>query len=258
MEQPFSGRVAVVTGAAGAIGAATVRRFIERGAAVVGDDVSAEGLSKLQAQLVGEARARFVPVVADVTTREGARTLAERATAAFGRLDILVNVVGGPKDARLLDMTEHDWEWVLRLNLTSAFLCMQAALPYMVAQRFGRIINISSRAKDAVPWFWQAGVGRTNYAAAKAGLIGLTRAAAAELAEFGITVNCVSPGPIVTDRNRSLFERLEQDPNVTPPSRLIPLRRCGRPEDVAVAITFLALEESGYITGQVINVDGGL
>jgi 3-oxoacyl-[acyl-carrier protein] reductase len=156
-------------------------------------------------------------------------------------------------------MTDEAWERVLTVNLTTAFLCTRAAARVMREQRYGRIVYISSTAKDGVPWFAQAGVGRSNYAAAKMGLLGLARAAAAELASHGVTVNVVVPGPILTPRTAPGFRRLEEDERVrAKPLDVIPLGRYGVPQDVANAVAFLVSDDAAYITGHELYVSGGL
>ncbi|MCL6553273.1 MAG: 3-oxoacyl-[acyl-carrier-protein] reductase, partial [Firmicutes bacterium] len=217
-------------------GAAVVVHYAHRQEAA--DAVVAEIVA-----LGGRARA----VAADLTRPEQAAAVVAAATDAFGRLDILVNNAGTTRDGLVLRMTDEDWQQVLATNLSGAFYCIRAALREFLRQRSGRIINVASAAGQA------GNAGQANYVAAKAGLIGLTRAVAREVGSRGITVNAVAPGYIAA----GMTERL---PSGTTARYLqqIPLGRAGTPEEVAAAVVFLASDAAAYITGQVLNVDGGM
>jgi 3-oxoacyl-[acyl-carrier protein] reductase len=186
-------------------------------------------------------------VAADVSTAEGAATLVEYATKKLGRLDILINNAGITRDGLAMRMSEEDWDSVIDLNLKGAFLCAKAALRPMMRARWGRIINVSSVAGVI------GNAGQANYSAAKAGLIGLTRSLAREYAARCITVNAVAPGYIPS----TIWDTVPEDAKSAIMAQ-IPMGRTGTPAEVAAAIAFFASEEAGYITGQVLTIDGGL
>ena len=188
-----------------------------------------------------------VAVQGDVSTAEGCKKLFDAAMEAYGRVDILVNNAGITRDNLLLRMTEADFDAVLNANLKGAFLCCKEAARRMVRQRYGRIINLSSVVA------LRGNPGQANYAASKAGLIGLTKSLARELASRNVTVNAVAPGFIETDMPAALPEAVR-----TAMTGDIPLQRPGTPEDVANAVAFFAAEQSGYLTGQVLCADGGM
>jgi 3-oxoacyl-[acyl-carrier protein] reductase len=247
-------RIAVVTGAANGIGRAVAERLAEEGARVVAGDIEAAALEKC----VGKIQARggtAVAVVGDVTEAEGARRLVETAVARFGRVDILVNVVGGSRTAKIWEMPDETWDAVIRLNLRAMFLCTRAAAPHMMRQRYGKIVCISSGAREGTPWTAYY-AGGSAYSAAKAGVHGFIRDVALELAEHGINVNAVAPGPIDTERVGKDLRRLDETVEFSP-SRMTPLRRLGTPREVAHAVLFLASDEASYITGHTLPVTGG-
>lgn len=239
-------KVALVTGASQGIGRATARALAEAGAKVAAAARNADKLASLVAEIEaagGEALA--VPM--DVADAAQVKTGFHVLLAKFGRLDILVNNAAITRDTLALRMKLEDWEAVLRTNLTGAHLCTQQALGAMLKQRSGRIINITSVVAET------GNAGQANYVASKAGLIGLTRAIAVEVASRSITVNAVAPGFIATPMTDPLPDELKEKMK-----SLIPLGRFGSDRDVAAAVVFLASDEAGYITGQVLGVNGGL
>src|ERR1700681_2556641 len=242
----LSGRVAFVTGASQGIGRACALRLAKEGAPVA---VAARNQEKLN-ELVSEittAGGKSAALTLDVADEEQVKTTIKSALAQFGKIDILVNNAGIARDQLVMRMKRADWDAVLNTNLTSAYLCIQQVIPSMLKQRWGRIINITSV-------FGQIGqAGQANYAASKAGLIGLTMAMAREVASRNITCNAVAPGFIETSMTAALSEEFRQSAVKT-----IPLGRVGSPVDVAGAVCFLASDDASYITGHVLNVNGGL
>ena len=239
-------KVALVTGASQGIGRATSLALAEAGAKVGIAARNTEKLASLAAEIAaagGEALA--VPM--DVADAAQVKTGLQQLLAKFGRLDILVNNAAITRDTLALRMKLEDWDAVLRTNLTGAHLCIQQALGAMLKQRAGRIINLTSVVAET------GNAGQSNYVASKAGLIGLTRAIAIEVASRNITVNAVAPGFIATPMTDPLSPELKDKMK-----SLIPLGRFGTDRDVAAAIIFLASDEAGYITGQVLGVNGGL
>jgi 3-oxoacyl-[acyl-carrier protein] reductase len=242
----LAGRVALVTGASQGIGHACALALAREGASIA---VAARNHEKLEA-LVAEitsAGGNAAAFVMDVADEEQVKAGIKAALAHFGKIDILVNNAGITRDQLVMRMKRADWDSVLNTNLTSAYLCIQQVIGSMLKQRWGRIINVSSV-------FGQMGqAGQANYAASKAGLIGLTMAMAREVASRNITCNAVAPGFIETSMTAVLSEEFKQTA-----VKQIPLGRVGSPEDVASAVCFLASEQAGYITGHVLNVNGGL
>jgi len=247
----LDGRVALVTGAARGIGAATARRLAEEGAGVALADLDAEGVTATASELTS-AGLRAVALACDVSNDEQVRRSVDQTVGQLGRLDILVNNAGIIRDNLLFKMTDDDWDRVLGVHLRGAFLCARAAQKPMVEQKYGRIISLSSTSA-------LGNRGQVNYSAAKAGLQGLTRTLAVELGRFGITANAVAPGFIDTDMTRATARRLGITPEQmqTQLSQFIPLQRVGQPSEVASVIAFLASDDASYVSGQVIYVAGG-
>ena len=248
------GRVAVVSGAAQGIGRAVVDRLAAEGARVVAGDIDASLLERSVSELQ-KSGATVVGVVGDVTEPPSAKQLVDTAAERFGRVDILVNVVGGARNAKVWEMREEDWDHVLRWNLRSAFLCTRAAVPHMIQQRYGKIVCISSGAREGTPWTAYY-AGGASYSAAKAGVDGFIRDVALELAQYGINVNAVAPGPIDTERTGENLKQLDRTVAFSP-SKMTPLGRLGLPIEVANAVLFLASDEASYITGHTLPVTGG-
>lgn len=244
--RPLDGRTAIVTGGTRGIGAAVAALLAEHGAAVV---VSGRDAARLQkaVQELEERGASVHGVVADAAKREDADRLVEAAKERYGRLDLLVNNAGITRDGLLIRMKDDDWDRVMEVNLRGAFLMTRAAAKLMVRQRSGRIINIASTAGA------MGNPGQANYSAAKAGLIGFTKATARELAHWGILVNAVAPGLIETDMAAAI-------PAAAREALLaqVPLKRIGSAREVAEMVGFLAGDGAAYVTGQVLHVNGGL
>lgn len=247
----LDGRVAFVTGAGRGIGAATALRMAEEGARVALADVDTEGCQQVAAEL-SQIGSEGLVLRCDVTDSAIVQEAVDETASQFGRLDILVNNAGIVRDNLLFKMPEDDWEMVMNVHLKGAFLCSRAAQKYMVQQKYGRIVSLSSTAA-------LGNRGQANYSSAKAGLQGLTRTLAIELGPFGITVNAVGPGFIDTEMTRSTARRRGLDPDtvIAEASKIIPVRRVGQPRDVANVICFLSSEEASFVNGQVIYVAGG-
>jgi 3-oxoacyl-[acyl-carrier protein] reductase len=242
----LSGRVALVTGASQGIGRACAIRLAQSGATVA---LAARNQEKLEevAQQIQSANGTAATFSLDVSNEEQIKAAFKAVIGQLGKIDILVNNAGITRDQLVMRMKRPDWDAVLNTNLTAAYLCIQQVIASMLKQRWGRIINITSI-------FGQTGqAGQANYASSKAGLIGLTMAIAREVGSRSITCNAVAPGLIETAMTSNLSDELKQSA-----LKNIPLGRNGTPEDVANAVAFLASEEASYITGHVLNVNGGL
>jgi len=240
----FKDRVAIVTGAGSGIGAATARRLASEGAAVVVADWNEEGAAKVAAE-IETAGGRAAAVKCDVSKKADADAVVRRALDAFGGLHVLVNNAGITRDGFAKKLGEDKWDQVLAVNLKGTFLCCQAAMPPMMEKNYGRILTTASIAVFGNP-------GQANYAASKAGVIGLTRTLALELSRNQITVNCVAPGATDTAMFNGVPEEIKQKIIGT-----IPLKRMAKPEEVAALHAFLASDEAAFITGQVVFCDGG-
>jgi 3-oxoacyl-[acyl-carrier protein] reductase len=242
----LSGRVALVTGASQGIGRACALQLAAEGASVAVAARNQERLDEL-VERISASGGQAAAFRLDVAEEEQIKLAFRAALAQFGRIDILINNAGITRDQLVLRMKRADWDAVLDTNLTSAYLCIQQVIGSMLKQRWGRIINLASV-------FGQTGqAGQANYASSKAGLIGLTMAIAREVGSRGITCNAVAPGFIETAMTSSLSDELKQNA-----IKMIPLGRVGTPEDVAHAVAFLASEQAAYITGHVLNVNGGM
>jgi 3-oxoacyl-[acyl-carrier protein] reductase len=241
----LTGKIALVTGASRGIGAAIAKTLAGQGASVVAAARGANAESTVTDILLRGGKAEAASL--DVTDPAMIDDVVKGTLAKYGRIDILVNNAGIARDQLLLRMKRDDWDAVIATNLTSAYSCMQAVLRPMLKQRGGRIIAIGSVVGQ------MGNAGQANYAASKAGLIGLAKALAREVASRGITVNVVAPGLIDTDMTRALAEATSDNW-----AQQIPLGRLGTPEDVANTVCFLASDEAAYITGQVIAVNGGM
>ena len=242
----LSGRVALVTGASQGIGRACALKLADAGAAVAVAARNQQKLDELVAQ-ISAAGGKAAAFVLDVGDEEQIKSVFKTALAHFGKIDILVNNAGITRDQLVMRMKRADWDSVLNTNLTSAYLCIQQVIGSMLKQRWGRIINVTSV-------FGQTGqAGQANYAASKAGLIGLTMAIAREVGSRSITCNAVAPGFIETAMTATLSDDMKQTG-----LNMIPLGRIGTPDDVAGAVRFLASDEASYITGHVLNINGGM
>jgi 3-oxoacyl-[acyl-carrier protein] reductase len=240
-------RIAIVTGASRGIGRAIALELGKRGATVV---VNYKGSAAAADEVVGQIKAdgsEAMAFQADVGDEEQANALIKAATDAYGKLDILVNNAGTTRDNVIMMMKAEDFDMVLDTNLRSAWLCSKAAVRTMMRKRYGRIVNITSVSGVV------GQAGQTNYSASKAGLIGLTKSLAREVASRGITVNAVAPGFVLTDLTKDLPQELTAKLN-----ELIPLGRWGNVEEIGYAVGFLVSDEASYITGQVLTVDGGM
>lgn len=239
----FKGKVIVVTGSGRGIGRTIAERFAKAGGTVVISDLDDATVRQVAAEIGGGA----IGIAANVTSADDVARLLEETSSKLGSVDVVVNNAGITRDTLMIRMDEQDWDMVLDINLKGAFLVTKAASRIMMKQRRGRIVNISSVVGLT------GNAGQSNYSASKAGLIGLTKSAAKELASRGVTVNAVAPGYIETEMTKNLPEAVRDDYMTR-----IALKRPGSPDDVASAVMFFASDEAAYVTGQVLAVDGGL
>ena len=239
-------KVAVITGASRGIGKSIALALAAQGASIVAVDMDQASTDAVVAELQ-DAGGKALAVVGNVTVTADAERMIDAAMEAFGRVDILVNNAGITRDGLLMRMKDEDWDAVLSVNLKGAFLCTRAAFKVMSKQRYGRIINIASIVGQ------MGNAGQANYCASKAGLIGLTKSNAREMAKRNITVNAVAPGFISTAMTDALSDKVRAEL-----TSQIPMDRLGSADDIANAVLFLASEASGYITGHVLAVNGGM
>lgn len=239
-------KIAVITGASRGIGRSIALALSKEGATIVAVDMDQTATDAVVAELKS-AGGNALGVVGNVTAPEDVERMINVAVETFGRVDILVNNAGITRDGLLMRMKDDDWDAVLSVNLKGAFLCTRAVSRVMSKQRYGRIINIASIVGQ------MGNAGQANYCASKAGLIGLTKSNARELAKRSVTVNAVAPGFIATAMTDALSDKVREEL-----AAQIPMERLGSSDDIANAVIFLAKEESGYITGQVLAVNGGM
>ncbi len=242
----LEGKVALVTGGAQGIGRAIGLLLAQRGATIVISDINIQKAEETAKEIETLGR-KAMAVQVDVGNYQEVENMVDAIVERFSRIDILVNNAGITRDKLILRMSEEDWDSVIRINLKGTFNCTKAVLKYMSRQRSGKIVNIAS----VVGMMGNAG--QANYSASKAGIIGFTKTIAREFAQRGINVNAIAPGYIQTPMTDVLPEKVKEELR-----RLIPMERLGQPEDVAQAVLFLVSEASSYITGQVLNVNGGI
>ncbi|QSO54838.1 beta-ketoacyl-ACP reductase [Alicyclobacillus curvatus] len=247
----LTGRVAMVTGAGRGIGAATAKRLAQDGATVAVIDLR-EADTEATVKAIQEAGGTAIGIGCDVSQAAQVDEAVSKIVEDFGRFDILVNNAGVIRDNLLFKMTESDWDMVMNVHLKGAFLCTRAAQAHMVTQKYGKIVNTSSTSA-------LGNRGQANYSAAKMGLQGFTRTLAIELGPYNINVNAVAPGFIDTDMTKATAERVGVDPEAFKKmaAEQVPLRRVGKPEDIANVVAFLVSEDASYVSGQVIYIAGG-
>ncbi|EIW18060.1 MULTISPECIES: 3-oxoacyl-[acyl-carrier-protein] reductase [Pelosinus] len=243
----LDGKVAIITGASRGIGRSVAIELAKLGAKVVINYAGNEAAAEEVKNIIVAAGGQGIVIKADVGDVEAVDAMVKETISTFGKIDILVNNAGITRDNLLMRMKEEDWDAVMNINLKGVFVCTKAVSRIMMKQRAGKIINMTS----VVGLMGNAG--QANYAAAKAGVIGFTKSMAKELASRGITVNAIAPGFIGTDMTAVLSDQVK-----TELTEKIPAGRLGSPEDVAAAVTFLASDSANYITGQTLNVDGGM
>jgi 3-oxoacyl-[acyl-carrier protein] reductase len=240
------GKVALITGAAQGIGKAVALLLAQNGADLVVSDINMEKAEETAKEIESLGR-KAMAIKVDVANYTDVDRMTQAVMERFGHIDILVNNAGIARDKLILRMTEEDWDAVLNINLKGTFNCTKAVIKHMAKQRSGKIVNIASVVGE------MGNAGQANYAASKAGVIGFTKTIAREFAQRGINVNTIAPGYIQTPMTNGLSEKVKEELK-----RLIPMERLGQPEDVAHAVLFLVSETSSYITGQVLNVNGGI
>lgn len=241
----LDGKVAIVTGAGRGIGRGIALKLAEEGAKVVVSDIDITGAESVVKEIEALGH-KAIAVQTNIAKKDDVERMFSEAKEKLGDVDIIVNNAGINRDGMLHKMSDEQWDQVIGVNLTGTYYCTQMAAKLMRERQYGRIINISSAS-------WLGNIGQANYAASKAGVVGLTKTAARELASKGVTANAICPGFIETDMTKSVPEKV-WDIMISK----IPAKRAGKPEDVANLIAFLASDEAGYITGEVINVGGGM
>ena len=243
----LTGKVALVTGASRGIGQAAAIELAKAGADIIVNFIGNEAVAQETVEAIEALGRKAIKIKANVGDADDVQAMVDKAHATFGHIDILVNNAGITRDGLLIRMKDSDWDEVLNINLKGVYLVTKAVAKLMVKQRAGRIINMTSVSGVT------GNVGQANYAAAKAGVIGFTKTCAKELAARGITVNAIAPGFIETAMTDVLPEKIKEGIAAT-----VPLGRMGQPEEIAGVVTFLASDFASYITGQVLNVDGGM
>ena len=241
----IANKIAIVTGGAGGIGGAIVRRFAREGARVAIADIDAEAAKAAASQLTAQGT-DAIALVADVTRKKSVGEMIQAVLDRWGRIDILVNVAGGAERKPVVDMTAADWDHVVDMNLKSVFLCSQAVLPDMLQRKYGKIVNISSI------YGFTGNATRSSYAAAKAGVAAFTKSLALEIVNNGISVNAVAPGRVTTPRVRNRYS----DEAWAAAVAQVPMGRAGTPDEIASAVLFLVTDENSYVTGQTIHING--
>lgn len=247
MFSALRGQTALVTGGSRGIGRSIALALAEHGVKVAVNYAGSEAAAQETVARIAELGSEGIALRGDVGNSEQAEALVKEVLNTWGRIDIVVNNAGITRDNLIMRMKEEEFDQVIETNLKGVFNCLKAATRPMMKQRYGRIINISSVVGVT------GNPGQANYSAAKAGVIGLTKASARELSSRGITVNCIAPGFIDTDMTRELSEEVRSELE-----KGIPLARLGRPEEIAMAVLFLASEGAAYMTGQTLHVDGGM
>lgn len=237
-------RVAIITGAAAGIGFATAKKFLEEGATVAICDVSEDAITKAADEL--SQYGRVIGYKVDITDREAVSAMAEKVKAEFGKIDILINNAGIVMDAQFYKMTDIQFEKVIEVNLIGTYNCCKAVVPAMMEQKYGRIVSMASVSA------FNGAFGQSNYAASKAAIMGMTRSMGRELGKYGITVNAVAPGSVMTAMFAGIPEELKEKK-----LKEIPVRRFGDPSEIANVCAFLASDEASYVNGTTLVVDGG-
>ena len=247
-------QIAIVTGAAKGLGQSISYRLAKEGAKLVLADIDIAKL-KETGKVIENEGGQVIAVECDVTEEKPAQNLIKTAMDEFGQIDILVNNVGGSKNSKIWEMPLDDWDYTIKLNLRSTFLCTKAAVPHMIKRRQGKIICLSSGSREGTPWtaYYEGG---SAYSACKAGVHGFMRDLALELAEYNINVNCVAPGPIDTEIAGENLRKLNETVEYSP-EKMTPMGRLGKPVEVANAVLFLASDEASYISGHTLSVAGG-
>ncbi|MBS1963472.1 MAG: 3-oxoacyl-ACP reductase FabG [Bdellovibrionales bacterium] len=238
-------KIAIITGSGRGLGAATALRMAEEGAHIVVNDIAEDAAKQVAGQIEKLGRRALVSTH-DVSNTAQANALVDEAKKTFGTIDILVNNAGITRDSMLHKLTEEKWDEVIRVNLKGPFNMGQACAKVMMEKKYGKIVNLASIA-------WLGNIGQTNYSASKAGVVGLTRTWALELSRYQINVNAIAPGLIDTQMTQAIPAEVKEKF-----INKIPMRRIGKPEDIAAIVCFLASDEANYVTGQCIQIDGGL